>query len=286
MSPFTRRCTAGGWLPAIVLVTVVASGGFKPVDFKHLAAPVVQQFERCFCKTFSRTANAAFLAAVRAAFHAAQWRTLLKMLHDAAQRAEDMLLPPATSPAAAADADADADAAGAMEDGAGGGRSSGAGGGDIPALKKRSGSKRLGEWKELAAEVQRLERQITGGKKTFAFAFIEGALVQALQSGDWVLLDELNLAPTETLERLAGLRDGADGSICLTERGDTHAVPRHPDFRLFGCMNPATDAGKKDLPPSLRTRFTEIAVREMEEEADLRQVVSDALRKCPAALEW
>jgi midasin len=37
-------------------------------------------------------------------------------------------------------------------------------------------------------------------------------------------------------------------------------VPRHPNFRLFACMNPATDAGKKELPPNIRSYFTEIDV--------------------------
>lgn len=46
----------------------------------------------------------------------------------------------------------------------------------------------------------------------------------------------------------------------LTERGDVEPIPRHPDFRLFACMNPATDVGKKDLPPNLRARFTELYV--------------------------
>jgi len=31
----------------------------------------------------------------------------------------------------------------------------------------------------------------------FAFAFAEGALVRALRSGAWLLLDEVNLAPPE-----------------------------------------------------------------------------------------
>lgn len=31
----------------------------------------------------------------------------------------------------------------------------------------------------------------------FAFAFQEGALVQALRHGAWLLLDEINLAPPE-----------------------------------------------------------------------------------------
>jgi hypothetical protein len=39
------------------------------------------------------------------------------------------------------------------------------------------------------------------------FAFVEGALVAALRDGSWLLLDEVNLAPAETLERLAGIME-------------------------------------------------------------------------------
>lgn len=49
-------------------------------------------------------------------------------------------------------------------------------------------------------------------------------------------------------------------SLVLTERGDVEPIARHPQFRLFACMNPATDVGKKDLPPNLRARFTELYV--------------------------
>ena len=52
--------------------------------------------------------------------------------------------------------------------------------------------------------------------------------------------------------------ENADSSVVLTERGDLEPIERHPDFRLFACMNPATDVGKKDLPPGLRMRFSEI----------------------------
>jgi midasin len=79
-----------------------------------------------------------------------------------------------------------------------------------------------------------------------------------IYQGYWVLLDEVNLASAETLESLSGLLEG--GSICLTERGDITPVPRHPDFCLFGCMNPPNDVGKRDLPPGLRNRFTEFFV--------------------------
>lgn len=50
----------------------------------------------------------------------------------------------------------------------------------------------------------------------------------------------------------------SSSSLVLTEKGEAAPLPRHPDFRLFAAMNPATDAGKKDLPPALRARFTEV----------------------------
>ena len=48
----------------------------------------------------------------------------------------------------------------------------------------------------------------------------------------------------QALERIAGLLEDADGSVTLSERGDVSAVARHPSFRLFAAMNPATDAGR------------------------------------------
>ncbi|KAI7944893.1 hypothetical protein MJO28_010588 [Puccinia striiformis f. sp. tritici] len=93
------------------------------------------------------------------------------------------------------------------------------------------------------------------------FRFVEGPLVKALQNGDWVLLDEINLGTTETLEALSGLLRHPNASVILSERGDLVPVTRHPDFRLIGCMNPATDVGKRDLPASLRSKFTELYVQ-------------------------
>jgi midasin (ATPase involved in ribosome maturation) len=51
----------------------------------------------------------------------------------------------------------------------------------------------------------------------------------------------------QALERIAGLLEdvaGGSGSLVIAERGDAEGVPRHPNFRLFGAMNPATDAGE------------------------------------------
>ena len=73
-----------------------------------------------------------------------------------------------------------------------------------------------------------------------------------------ILLDEINLASPETLECISSVLQGPTASIVLTEQGSFTPIHRHPDFRLFACMNPATDVGKKDLPTNIRSRFTEI----------------------------
>lgn len=103
----------------------------------------------------------------------------------------------------------------------------------------------------------------------FKFAFSEGPLVKAMRRGDWLLLDEVNLATSETLESLGTVLQGPTASLVLTERGDIDPVPRHPDFRIFACMNPANDVGKRDLPLGLRTRFTELFVESPDSNKDV-----------------
>lgn len=96
-----------------------------------------------------------------------------------------------------------------------------------------------------------------------------------------ILLDEVNLASQETLEAISTILEGASSSLVLTERGDVEPITRHPDFRLFACMNPATDVGKKDLPPNLRNRFTELYVPPPDDDRDalitiVSQYIGDA----------
>lgn len=43
--------------------------------------------------------------------------------------------------------------------------------------------------------------------------------MKALRNGDWVLLDEINLAAAETLECLASLLESTKDSVVLIERG-------------------------------------------------------------------
>jgi midasin len=66
--------------------------------------------------------------------------------------------------------------------------------------------------------------------------FQEGALVRAARRGQWVVLDELNLAPTDVLEALNRLLDD-NRELFIPELQET--VRPHPHFMLFGTQNPA-----------------------------------------------
>jgi midasin len=66
-----------------------------------------------------------------------------------------------------------------------------------------------------------------------------------------------------------GLLESPTGSLVLVERGDSQTVARHPNFRLFGAMNPATDAGKRHLARQIRAHFTELYVSEPANDTDL-----------------
>ena len=140
--------------------------------------------------------------------------------------------------------------------------------------RKGKDTTNLESWANFRTAAERFDRQRIASESGLAFLFTEGALVDAIRTGKWVLLDEINLASSETLQRLCGLLDDSHGSITLTEKGDAEAVSRHPDFRLFAAMNPATDAGKKDLPSSIRSRFTEIYVDELVDPVQLRSVAA------------
>ena len=134
--------------------------------------------------------------------------------------------------------------------------------------KKPLNEERYKAWDNFSLKLETARGQI-GASSGMMFSFVEGAFVTALRNGEWILLDEVNLAPPETLQRVIGVLEGENGSLCLAERGDVNYIQRHTNFRIFACMNPATDAGKRDLPFSLRSRFTEYFVDDVLDDKDL-----------------
>jgi midasin len=140
-------------------------------------------------------------------------------------------------------------------------------------------------WRNFVDELLKVEGQLFtelksegGSKAHFSFSFIEGILVKAMKEGKWLLIDEINLAPSEALEKLFAVLDSSVGTFSLTERGDTETIERHPGFRLFAAMNPGTDAGKKELASNLRGRFTEFYVEENLCREDLEHIISSSFK--------
>ena len=108
-------------------------------------------------------------------------------------------------------------------------------------------------------DLKQFEAALSGSQPVI-FKHQDGALAQAIKFGHWILLDEINLASSETLNVLSSL---------LREDQE-----RHADFRLFACMNPSTDANKRNLPDSIRHHFTEYVVDETDaDREDLFAVV-------------
>lgn len=237
-------------------------GGFKPVEIHLLARPLYMAFVELFSGTFSQKSNAAFLNVVRLAFEHKDWKKMVKGMRKAIQMAAAKLSPTTTTTTA--------------------------GGSDSAASSKvvasaASPNVAHARWDDFEAELDRFERQKEQVESHFAFAFVEGVLVKALRDGHWVLLDEINLASSDTLERISTLLEHDTSAFSITERGDVEVIRPHPNFRIFGAMNPSTDVGKKDLPPSLRNRFTEIYVDECVSPSDLQMVVQHHLKEIAGA---
>jgi midasin len=219
-------------------------GGFKPVNMRSLAIPLKDEFDHLFDSTFSAEKNQRFRQMLGGCVAKGKWKGAAKYWNEAVLMAEKRFRVDDTDAASVQAAD-----------------------GGQPKKKRRilnpQNSALKGRWQKFAQDLVRFEAQLSGGARAFAFTFIEGNIVKAARNGDWVLLDEINLASPDTLESIADLLHSGPGggpSILLSETGDLQRIKAHPDFRIFGSMNPATDVGKKDLPAGLRSRFTEIYV--------------------------
>lgn len=216
-------------------------GGYKPTNIRAIAVPMKEEFDDLFEKTFSCTRNQHYLETIGKAISKGRWLRALTLWQEALRMLDDLYNRPVL----------------AMVD---------------SVLEPHPKRRRLDSmkhqklklrWDEFAGEVTKLQVLVTGSSKGIAISFVEGNIVKAARNGGWVLLDEINLAPPDTLESLADLlHHGSDTaqSFMLPEKGDNQRIPIHKDFRIFGAMNPATDIGKRDLPISLRSRFTEIYI--------------------------
>ncbi|KAK8382137.1 hypothetical protein O3P69_015242 [Scylla paramamosain] len=100
-----------------------------------------------------------------------------------------------------------------------------------------------------------------GPDESGKLVFSEGALVKAVRNGHWIILDELNLAPSDVLEALNRLLDD-NRELFIPETQDT--VRAHPHFMLFATQNPpGLYGGRKVLSRAFRNRFVELHFNEI-----------------------
>ncbi|KAK6501631.1 hypothetical protein TWF481_009466, partial [Arthrobotrys musiformis] len=215
-------------------------GGFQPMDLSRIGMEMATNFDSLFRRTFPSKKNLTFLDQFDQAVLHKQWKKVVRFWLKAIEMANKHL--------AAATGDED------PEDG-------------ILSPRKRrkleigNHTSIAAEWEAFVSRVSSFDTQLKSSPQQAIFNFVEGLLVKAVRNGEWVLLDELNLAAPETLESIADLmNDAGSRSMLLLEKGGVERIYAHPDFRIFGCMNPATDVGKRDLPQGIRSRFTEFYV--------------------------
>lgn len=242
-------------------------GGYKPVNTKTVAIPLQEVFESLFLATFSQKKNAKFSQLLSKCFNKNQWKNVIKLWNEAVKMAKELLSKVEDSDEESKD------------------------GGPKKKRKLRSNEKSvlLQKWLEFKEDVSNFEAQAAILESSFVFSFVEGSLVKAVKNGEWLLLDEINLASPDTLESIADLLSESleQRSILLSERGDVEAIRAHQEFRIFGCMNPSTDVGKRDLPLSIRSRFSEIYVHSPDRDReDLLSIIDKYIDRYAIGDEW
>ncbi|KIH94753.1 midasin [Sporothrix brasiliensis 5110] len=259
-------------------------GGFKPVNARSLAMPLKEEFEDLFAATgISTEKNEKYLKRISSSIARGRWADVCRLWQQA-PKMFDKILEQLTERQNAARVEATVAAtaatAGAASEGAADAQ---------PTKRRKTESSKLKalqdlkpRWALFSEKLEQFDIQVASGQGAFAFAFVEGKIVQAVRNGDWLLLDEINLASPDTLESIADLLSSGPGhtpSILLSETGEIDKIEAHPEFRVFGAMNPATDVGKRDLPIGLRSRFTELYVASPDREIqDLVPIIKTYLK--------
>lgn len=226
-------------------------GGFKPISARSLMVPMKDEFDELFTVGFSHSKNQSFQELLGKQFAKGNWKAVCKLWQQALKMVDQQR---AKSPSRQ---------------------------GDTPAKKRKvEPAIDFARWDTFAVKVSDVAKRLSAGSEAFAFSFVEGTIVKAVRNGDWVLLDEINLASPDTLDALADLFDSTTPSLLLTEAGDVERIKAHAEFRVFAAMNPATDVGKKDLLPSIRSRFTELYVESPDKDIkSLQSIVRAYLRQ-------
>jgi MoxR-like ATPase len=113
--------------------------------------------------------------------------------------------------------------------------------------------------------------------------FVPGPLIQAMESGGFLYIEELNRAPEDTLNTL--LAAMAERQVALPRVGTITAAPT---FRVLASMNPYDNVGTARISASVYDRWCRLALdyQSAEEEAEIvavrtgsvdRRLIEDAV---------
>lgn len=132
-------------------------GGFKPVDLKTVVAPVRQEFELLFTKTFSAMQNNTFLQHVMICYMNKRWNDLFTLMSHTNQKAIKKIKSEMKN--------------------------------KENAKKTKNSKMMLRNWEDFRFRMQTVKEQVSQAQNVFAFSFIEGVLVKAIREG---LYSEVN----------------------------------------------------------------------------------------------
>ena len=101
--------------------------------------------------------------------------------------------------------------------------------------------------------------------------FVAGPLLEAMQTGGFLYIEEFNRAPEDTLNTL--LTAMADRSITVPRVGKIKALPT---FRVIASMNPFDNVGTSRLSTSVHDRLNRLAITYQDAAAEIEIVLRRA----------
>ena len=116
-------------------------------------------------------------------------------------------------------------------------------------------------FEQIKSQVEALANEDLTKRNVGTFEWVDGLLVQAMEKGDWLVLENANLCSPTVLDRLNPvLEDGSDGgTLLINECGLVDGKPRivhaHPGFRIFLVMDPSFG----EISRAMRNRCVEVA---------------------------
>jgi midasin len=149
----------------------------------------------------------------------------------------------------------------------------------IEYLAKRTGHRFVRINNHEHTDIQEYLGTYVSDPATGKLVFQDGLLVRALRRGDWIVLDELNLAPTDVLEALNRLLDD-NRELVIPETQEV--IHPHPNFLLFATQNPpGLYGGRKVLSRAFRNRFLEVYFDDLPQ-TELETILCQRCRIAPS----